>query len=763
MFNLNTIPACFHRALVPVKGKKPVVVNWQKTLFTEEMIKEVNPTGLGVKTGYIEEGKTAILALDFDECAHLCPDDLLGYKIISPRLNSFKLIFYLEDGIGLFRLLDDRIKGNKETVKFNEGGQLEVFFGNASQVVVNGKYWDKRVDNWNGEYRQEGDPSVFNEDVLLAFLNRHLPIYKDRKIKALSESGVSTLKRVRFVLEHPKFQTDEFGDYDEWIKVIMALKHAGETENNEMDYYVLADKWSSNVPNYDPDQFEKTWNGIKDNGRCNPRTLGTLFKMAKDRGIEFPKPKLSSLVIGEQENEAVFIHKLVNRQVELDRSNSQPEYLFIDDLITIAEEGQGEVMKLLPSYNDGWTKAEKKEWREKGNKFPVTETSFRKACLNNVLFNAATFEFEWIYERGVAIDFTRVFELGKLAFNGRILPFFGKGVSFNEGITDEIARNNRYYPQTVYAKSLIGTWDDEDRLTNLLENILQVYAEVPRIMVLKWLLGTAERWLNPGCKFDSILILHSNQGTGKSSFFEALSPLGMFDSLEQLVDKDDYLALHRCAIIELGEVDSTFRRQDVSKIKNAITRRKDLIRPPYARSTQEFPRANSLCASVNNPVFLTDDTGSRRFWVVSLDNDLEIDWNWIEKNRDQIWAQVLDQLRSSKLTSWFTKKEIALIEENNDLFKQESAIEPIIEGLFVDVPSDCLEVGVFSSGVPITTQIVLGHVLENKDFIHSARAEAIKRKIPDIMMKLGFRHGRITPKQKDKYNLKSLCRVWKLQ
>jgi len=72
-------------------------------------------------------------------------------------------------------------------------------------------------------------------------------------------------------------------------------------------------------------------------------------------------------------------------------------------------------------------------------------------------------------------------------------------------------------------------------------------------------------------------------------------------------------------------------------MKAFISREQDSIRVPYARKAQRRPRMTVFCGSVNDVEFLTDASGSRRFWPVEVDA-IARDWGLAGDVR-QVWAQ----------------------------------------------------------------------------------------------------------------------------
>ena len=223
------------------------------------------------------------------------------------------------------------------------------------------------------------------------------------------------------------------------------------------------------------------------------------------------------------------------------------------------------------------------------------------------------------------------------------------------------------------------------------------------------------------------------------------------------------MAAHRCAIVELGEVDFIFKKQDISKIKSTLSKTTDIIRPPYARSTMDFPRAFVLCGSVNNLCFLNDETGSRRFWVIPIENEKGINWKWVSEHRDQIWAQILSDSKFIKINSYLTLEEQAKLETNNAAYKKESTIEPIIAAFLSCISTEKQREGVYGLGAPLTTQLIFNHICHDAGIPRVGReASIIKAQIPDIMLKLGFKSARLSKAKQEQYKINSAARVFKL-
>lgn len=142
-------------------------------------------------------------------------------------------------------------------------------------------------------------------------------------------------------------------------------------------------------------------------------------------------------------------------------------------------------------------------------------------------------------------------------------------------------------------------------------------------------------------KYESTLIFVGGQGIKKTSFLRALIPPVLRSYFAEgvllnLKDKDSVIKARSYWICELGELDATFRRSDISELKAYLSSTNDQYRAPYARVQRTWPRRTSFCASVNESKFLHDFTGNRRFWTIELEGPLtwptqvQIELMWAE-------------------------------------------------------------------------------------------------------------------------------------
>ncbi len=199
-------------------------------------------------------------------------------------------------------------------------------------------------------------------------------------------------------------------------------------------------------------------------------------------------------------------------------------------------------------------------------------------------------------------------------------------------------------------------------------------------LLKKTLIAAVARVLKPGCDVHTILILYSpQQGIGKSSFLRTLAkkPEWFNDTVPEIrLNKDFYSKLHQYWFTEIGEIDTKFRRIKQEEIKDFITSSTDAFRPAYTASMLKCSRRFVLTGTANNGSFLTDQTGSRRYWIVPVNGKIDIPR--LEKEVDGIWAAAVQAYKNGEQW-WLTEEEAKMLEKSNASFTYEHPWYPTIK------------------------------------------------------------------------------------
>jgi predicted P-loop ATPase len=239
----------------------------------------------------------------------------------------------------------------------------------------------------------------------------------------------------------------------------------------------------------------------------------------------------------------------------------------------------------------------------------------------------------------------------------QIVPRIGRDKI--EAVVDLHARQNCvFHPVRDYLQRL--EWDNTPRVDAWLTDYMGATSQSPRYLAAvgsKFLISAVARILKPGCQVDSALVLEGLQGIGKSSALRILASDGWFsDSLPaDLAHKDARDHLRGKWIIELPEL-AQFKRSEIETIKSFLSRRVESYRPSYGRNEIEFNRQCVFAGTTNADEYLVDQTGNRRFWVVSCGH---IDITTLARDRDQLWAEAVSRYHNGE--QWHLSLELSVL------------------------------------------------------------------------------------------------------
>ena len=203
----------------------------------------------------------------------------------------------------------------------------------------------------------------------------------------------------------------------------------------------------------------------------------------------------------------------------------------------------------------------------------------------------------------------------------------------------KIANECSYHPVRDWLDSL--TWDGVDRLQDYYDSVkLATDNPMKHTIMRKWALSLVAALYHPNFSCEGVLTFTGSQGQGKTIWVEELIPRqfhNIWNKDAVIIDTKNKDALTKALgywITELGEIDATFRRSDIEALKAFITEKVDVIRPPYERTANKYPRRTVFYATVNEQEFL-QDRENRRFWVLQVSG---FDLGRIDPA--QLWAQV---------------------------------------------------------------------------------------------------------------------------
>jgi len=226
-------------------------------------------------------------------------------------------------------------------------------------------------------------------------------------------------------------------------------------------------------------------------------------------------------------------------------------------------------------------------------------------------------------------------------FLSREYKIDGKGM-IDDALREVLQMTSIHIVQN-YLNSL-PSWDGMPRLDTLMIDYLGAEdTEFNRVVTRKTLVAAVSRIMEPGCKFDYVLTLIGKQCLGKSFIWKRLGHGWTSDSISTVTGKEAMEQIQGAWIIELAEL-AALRKAELEAVKQFITKQDDSFRPAYGREVEHYDRQCIFVATTNQPDFIRDATGGRRWWPVVvgvMPRKLSPFEDLTDDVVDQIWAEAL--------------------------------------------------------------------------------------------------------------------------
>lgn len=224
-------------------------------------------------------------------------------------------------------------------------------------------------------------------------------------------------------------------------------------------------------------------------------------------------------------------------------------------------------------------------------------------------------------------------------------------------------KKRQYHPIQQLVNDL--EWDGEERCEHFLHEWAKCddtpyTREVSRLIFA----GGIHRLYHPGCKFDDVPVLIGTQGSGKSTLVRWLALNDNYYSEATCISGQRAIEqLAGAWIVEFAELSAIKTEKSAEAVKAYITRQRDKYRMPYDRNVSELPRRCTFIGTTNTAQFLTDQTGGRRFYPVTVrcnGYDLHDHENECRDYIAMCWAEARDKYERGQMPPYADR---ALTEE----------------------------------------------------------------------------------------------------
>ena len=288
-------------------------------------------------------------------------------------------------------------------------------------------------------------------------------------------------------------------------------------------------------------------------------------------------------------------------------------------------------------------------------------------------------------------------------------------------------------------------WDGQHHVAALFSRLPGISSEQHGFLAI-WLRSAVAHWLQMDTIHgnECVPTLIGSQGCGKTTFVTRLLPPLLrpyfLDHLNLSNKFDKEMALTNNLLVNLDELDA-IRPSQHPALKQTLSKSKVNGRPIFGCSQEDRARYASFVATTNNPHPLTDATGSRRYICLTIPQGQLID-NTGEINYEQLYAQVLHEIRELKAPYWFNPTEVERIQQLNLNYMEQKDIAEIVHAC-IRIPKEGEPVKLMSSGDIIkmlqqeypsiksdhSTKVHLGFAMKELGFEHTYREHAVFYKV----------------------------------
>ena len=237
-----------------------------------------------------------------------------------------------------------------------------------------------------------------------------------------------------------------------------------------------------------------------------------------------------------------------------------------------------------------------------------------------------------------------------------------------------------YNPISNFLEQL-PKWDGQNHVAKLFSRLPGISSEQQHFLSV-WLRSAVAHWLQMDTLHgnECVPVLIGPQGCGKTTFLRRLLPAELrgfyLDHLNLSNKFDKEMALTNNLLVNLDELEA-IRPSQQSELKQTISKNKVNGRPIFGKDQEDRLRFASFVATTNNPHPLSDATGSRRFICLTTPKGQQID-NSGSIDYEQLYAQVLYEIRELKAPYWFNNEEVARIQELNVSYMQQKDIAEMV-------------------------------------------------------------------------------------
>ena len=492
------------------------------------------------------------------------------------------------------------------------------------------------------------------------------------------------------VVEEVLVHLDPDVGYGDWLKVGAALHHQG---SGDPDWLEAWDNWSSGSGKWVEGYCGSKWDSFS-TGRPGGRgavTLASLLHMTKEkRGVlALDRRDLALAGVMDLIGSCTDVRDLQEKIAAGVAHNAETSDVEREQIsVAIQDKARDLGLKLPLATVRGWVRA---RVRVSGGFVNLSDEGYPLCTLDNfyVLIDSLGYGVRYnVIKKAIELmipgsAFTR--DNRDNAAISHVLSECEKVRMPTKHVAQFLittADRNQYNPVAAWIDS--SGWDGVSRLDAFYDTV-RVPAggeKMKKRLMRKWLIQAVAAAFSPdGIAAQGILTFVGPQNIGKTTWFQRLAPAHLDSVLTghtlDMRSKDSIFIALSYWIVELGELDATFSKSEVSALKSFVTQPMDKLRRPYAATESNFGRRTVFGGTVNESQYLNDPSGNRRFWSIEVDG---FDLNH-GIDMQQLWAEVKTIWVGGE--QWaLNMREMGELNEHNEEFTVSDPIEERLASAF---------------------------------------------------------------------------------
>ena len=292
------------------------------------------------------------------------------------------------------------------------------------------------------------------------------------------------------------------------------------------------------------------------------------------------------------------------------------------------------------------------DWRERRiNGAPMPSMHNARLAITALGIDCSYDTFHNLMLFGYKDDKTRhvvEFILGEVTDNGTIALRQLLSDHFGFDLTDKhvrdavvsLAMEHRFDPVADILDEAQANWDGVTRLDRMAVDYFNCRdTPLNSAIMRKMMIAAVARVRQPGCKFDNIVVLESEEGYNKSTAWMILALSKENFSDERIIGKENREVQEQLSAVWIHENADLagMRKAEVEQVKAFASRMIDIARPAFGHFLKKQKRHSIEVGSTNSDEYLQSQTGNRRFWPLKVLEAIDIEK--LLRDRLQLWGE----------------------------------------------------------------------------------------------------------------------------